>query len=331
MLKRDMQGGLMRRLLWICALTLAAFTSALPAAAQPVAGTPLFKHEVRDRLGRMVTYYASRPKQPSPVLLMVQGSGCSPVLVQQAGQTSSTIFGLMPFAADERFTVVAVEKPFADPAPRDGTAEKCSLAFNRDFTAERWLVALRAALDDVLKQPFADERRIAVFGASEGAVMASLLAGRDRRITDAVVINGSGTTQLFDFIALAYDQCFDRTRCISDIEQQVAEIRRYPLAADRFAWGHPYQRWTSFFGVDPGAELVNSGARIYWALGTADQSVPALSQEIALAKLMVAGKDVTVRRVPGADHSLMPPGRPDYAALDRELRTALQWILDARR
>jgi acetyl esterase/lipase len=105
----------------------------------------------------------------------------------------------------------------------------------------------------------------------------------------------------------------------------MAAIRAAPDSADQFAWGHPYRHWSSFFGVEPGDELVRSRARVYLAFGTADISTPPLSQEVAVAKLMAAGRDVTVRRVPDADHSLIAPGE-DLSALDREYRRALDWF-----
>jgi len=295
---------------------------------QPVAGTPLLLHKVRDRLGRTVTYYSSQAKQPAPILLLIQGSGCTTILHSQNGSTFSTLFGLFPLAAAGEFNVVAVEKPFADPAAAGGTAENCGKSFNEDFMAESWLIALQAALTDARHGSTVDRSRTVVLGVSEGAVMASLLAGRDPRVTDAIVISGSGTTQLFDFIARRYDQCFDRTACLADVESQTKAINADPHSATRFAWGHPFKRWSSFFMVDPGGELVRSRARVYVVLGTSDDIVPPLSQEITVARLLAAGRSVTVSRVAEGNHSLMRPGDSDFSGLDGEIRRALQWARD---
>ncbi|HET9471528.1 MAG TPA: hypothetical protein VFO24_10515, partial [Usitatibacter sp.] len=96
------------------------------------------------------------------------------------------------------------------------------------------------------------------------------------------------------------------------------------------AWGHPYKRWSSFFRVDPGDELVRSKARVYIAFGTADESTPALSEEVAIAKLRLAGRDVTVRRVPNAGHSLSDSVRTSFQDMDREFRAALAWFRQGR-
>lgn len=299
-------------------------------AQSTVPGTPLERREVEDSLGRKITYYISQPKRaPAPILLMLQGSGCARVINEQRGSSFSTVFNLIPFAQAGQFTVVAIEKPHSMTAGQGGSAgssRQCSAEFNEDFTAERWLVAIRAALDDAKKAAWVDARRTLVFGSSEGAVMGSLLAGQDSSVTDVVSISGSGTTQLFDFIVLAYQHCFNSAECLADVDRNLKDINSDPNSATRFAWGHAYKRWTSFFRVDPGAELLRSKARVYMAFGTADQNVPALSAEHAVARLRIAGRDVTVRRIPDAGHSLARSSDGNWTSLDKEFRAALDWF-----
>jgi pimeloyl-ACP methyl ester carboxylesterase len=298
------------------------------ATCQPIAGTPLERREVVDELGRTVTYYNSRPKAAvAPVLLMLQGSGCMRILNTQGNNTFSTLFNLVPFATEGRFSVVAVEKPHAGRTTgSSGTAAECTPEFNDDFTAERWLVALRAALNDARTLPWADKTRTLAFGFSEGAVMAGLLASHDASITDVVSISGSGTTQLFDFIALAYRRCFDTSVCLAEIDRNVQAIQRAPDSSTEMAWGHPHKRWTSFFRIDQGEELLRSKARVYMAFGTADVNVPALSAEVAVAKLRVAGRNPTVRRIPNGTHVLSDNSQGGMRDLDREFRAALDWF-----
>lgn len=156
--------------------------------------------------------------------------------------------------------------------------------------------------------------------------MAGMLAGRDDSITDVISIGGSGTTQLFDFVALAYKRCFDASACIADIDRNVQAIQQTPNSSTDFAWGHPHKRWTSFFRIDPGEELVRSKARVYLAFGTADDNVPALSAELAVARLRLAGRNVTVRRVPNAGHMLSDSVQGNLRDTDREFRAALNWF-----
>jgi pimeloyl-ACP methyl ester carboxylesterase len=263
---------------------------------------------------------------------MIQGSGCDTIVRTGSGGTYSTFFNLLPFAGEGRFTVLAVEKPFAGMAPgsENGTAKGCSREFNADFTAESWAVALEAAVAAARHLPWVDHKRTLLFGVSEGAGMAALLAGRDKNVTDVVSIGGSGTTQIYDFIIGSYRDCPDDVPpCVAEVEKQVRAIAADPDSSTSFAWGHPFRRWTSFFKLDPAESLLRSRARVYLAFGLEDRSVPPLAQELTAARLLSQGRDVTVRRVPGAGHGLMAPNAPDFNSLDKETRAALDWFWQA--
>lgn len=324
-----------RRVTALCATTFASVLMHQPVKAAedgPVPGTPFIRHIIRDDIGRSITYYVSRPRTTAPILMMIQGSGCASIINGQPGPVYSTLFNLVPFAAEGRFTVVAVEKPFAGETRTNtpGTANSCKPEFNADFTAERWLQALQASLNDARKSPWVDHKRTAVLGVSEGAVMSTMLAAKDAGVTDVIAISGSGTTQLYDFFAQAYRTCFDVSNCLAKVEDTVRAIAADPENPSRFAWGHPFKRWTSFFRVDPGEQLLKSKARVYLAFGTNDHAVPALSQEVAVAKLLAAGRNVTVRRVADADHSLRQTGATNLDDLDDVERAALDWFWQAQ-
>jgi predicted esterase len=236
------------------------------------------------------------------------------------------MFNLLKYAAEGKFTVIAVEKPFAATSAQPGSAQNCSLGFNADFTAESWHRALQTALADARNATWVDHSRTLVFGSSEGAVMAAVLAASDPSITDVIAFSGSGTTQLFDFVAQAYRSCFDVAACLNEIQANVTAIMADPHSSTSFAWGHPYKRWNSFFSIDAGELLLKSKARVYIAMGTADDAVPAISQELAVAKLVLGRRDVTVRRVVNGTHSLNQREARNWDDLDREQRTALEWF-----
>lgn len=310
-----------------------AAQSAEPDTSGLIAGTSFERQLIKDGTGRKITYYISRPKTvPAPIMLMIQGSGCVPIIIERPGGAYSTLFDMLPFGQEGRFAVVVVEKPFAANANAQNPSadQPCSAEFNKDFTADSWLQALRASVQDARKSPWVDQKRTLVLGHSEGAVMATMLAASDARITDVVAIGGSGTTQLYDFIVHAYHACFDVPRCLADVENNVRAIAKNPNSSIEFAWGHPFKRWSSFFRIDPSEELLRSKSRVYIAFGTADNAVPALSQEIIVAKLLAAGRDVTVRRVPDADHSLRQTGATNFGDLDKEYRAALDWFWKAK-
>lgn len=322
------------RVLCIIALGSALVHHPVRAAVDgAVPGTPFIRNVIQDDTGRHVTYYMSRPRSPNaPILLMIQGSGCARVLNHHPGSAYSTLFNLVPFAVEGKFTVIAVEKPFSGEKKGNtpGMANACSPEFNADFTAERWGQALQASLTDARNASWVDRKRTLVLGTSEGAVMAAMLAAQDKLITDVVAISGSGTSQLYDFFAQAYRTCFDVSKCLANVENTVRAIAADPDSSTQFAWGHPFKRWTSFFRVDPGEQLLKSNARIYLAFGTNDNAVPALSQEVAVARLMAAGRNVTVRRIADGDHSLRQSGATHLNELDTVQRAALDWFWQAK-
>jgi pimeloyl-ACP methyl ester carboxylesterase len=294
-----------------------------------VRGTPLYLYSLKDGLGQPITFYVSRPKSKrAPLLLMIQGSGCVPVMAIRPSGTYSTLFDFLPFAKDGQFAVMAVEKPYDGivNGGNPGTALPCSRRFDRNFSAETWLSALQAALDAARRLPWIDRKRTLVFGISEGATMASLLAAHDRYVTDVVMIGGSGTTQVYDFVVSAYQRCSDVPKCLAHLYGKVRDIYAHPDSATRFAWGHPYKRWASFIRIDPAEELLHSNARVYWAFGSDDTATPPLSAEVGIARLRVTNHDLTVRRVDGANHMLMKNGQYDFVSTDKEFRAALKWF-----
>lgn len=295
-------------------------------AGKPVPGSSFTAYEVSLPGGRSTTYYLSRAKDvDAPLLVMIQGSGCDAVINVQGDSSYSTIFNLFIYAQEQQFSVMAVEKPYAGVVQNEGQ-RGCSSKFYDDFSAESWLSALSGGIEDARKKLGGKAKRTLVMGASEGATMAALLASHEEKISDVILIGASGTTQIFDFIARDYDKCFDVSKCLGVLDDELSEIYLDPLSTNKFKWGHTHKRWSSFFKVDPSNELLKSDARLYLVFGTADDATPPISQEIIYAKMKAAGKDITVRRVADAGHGLMGPYDQTMDGLDRELRSALNWF-----
>ncbi|MEA1651754.1 hypothetical protein UAJ10_22405 [Nitrospirillum sp. BR 11164] len=331
-----MRGWMVRLALmgWACMACEAAV--AAPSAGTAVPGWPVLEHHVTDTLGRDITYYLSIPQgPPRPLAIIVQGSGCAALFHDTDGRKSTRFFALGAALKDGRFTVLAVDKPHAGLAEgakgagaKGAGAEGCDARFNQDFTAERWLTALQAALADARAQSGVDAARTLAFGHSEGAVMAALLAGRDPTITDVAAFGAGGPTPLFDIIAFAYlggGWAHVGRDGLDGLADQVRAINADPDNATTFVWGHPYRRWSSFLRVSATEELRRSKARVYLAGGTEDQATPLLSLELTAATLLADGRDITLRRIPGADHSLaVTPG--STAETGAEYARAFAWF-----
>ncbi|WP_312510769.1 alpha/beta fold hydrolase [Massilia sp.] len=259
-----------------------------------------------------VSYYLSPPKKRSPLVLFVQGSGCTaPFSGLGTANRSASIFPYVGLAMSGRFAVMAVDKPYQlterQDTPPNGALE-CSADFNKHYSYDSWLATLRQALQHALARPDVDPRRVLVVGMSEGGVLASGLARAMPEVGAVALVGSSGTTQLYDMIASTYQSSgsdADKLKELQSIEATVQQIMAEPDSVSKFAWGHTYRRWSSFLSQSPADNLLQSKARVYIASGMQDKSVPILSSEAMYAQLRMRGRDVTMVRVPGGSHDLL--------------------------
>jgi len=283
--------------------------------------------------GPPVKFYLSKTAQPRPLVLYIQGSGCTPAFIDMGGgNMGSTVFSLTTTAHRGQYAVMIVDKPFAPPRFGDGTATHCPAAFNEFFSADAWVRQIRTAYAEARKAPWVDTRRALVIGISEGATVAASLASKERSLTDVALVGATGPTQLFDFMAKAYAEPGDdaaRLAQIQAVEQQLSAIRKDPDNGAAFAWGHSYKRWSSFLKISSIDALQHSAARIYLASGMADRSVPVQSTEVLYDTLLIEGRDITFRRIPGAGHGLIPDDgdfNASMPALEGEFARMLSWF-----
>lgn len=325
-------------ILAVLAIMGSASRSYADPASAPAAVRPLYEdmgfeqHQVTDALGRRVTYYLAHSTKPAPILLAIQGSGCDqlfPTARNDRGVYDSWAT-VVRSAVGDRFTVLAVEKPFAQPrqaSPRMG--EACGRSFNADFSADRWLVALRAALKDAEASPWVAKGGVFVLGHSEGAPMAALVASHDAEVTGLAYFAGPGDTQVYDALLAAYERGKSPTEQVESLEKTEAQIKiilSHPVDTNHFAWGHTFLRWSSFYKLSTLDDLRQSKARVYLASATADQNVPFWSTQIAAARLLADGRDFHNRILPEGDHSFRRPEDKDSSGLAAEYRRALDWL-----
>ena len=279
-----------------------------------------------------IRYVISRPSQRLPLVLYIQGSGCIPPFIGLGTPNrAATIFSWVPLAQQAHYAVMAVDKPYQPEGQvqgQQGPALACPKAFNDYFSYDRWLAVLVQAVRHASTLSYVDTRRVLVIGISEGATMAAGLARALPEVTDVALVGGSGPTQLFDFAANIYRADADDTqklRRLQELDATLGDINTDPASTEKFAWGHTYLRWSSFFAQSSTDNLSHSKARVYLASGMQDDSVPILSTEVMYAQLRAQGRDVTFRRVPAANHSLQAQGQP-FPEVQKEYDSIMQWF-----
>lgn len=307
----------------------------------------LARYTTTDSLGRTITLYVSDPPAPAesgaappdlPIALFVQGSGCQSCFLDREGRIVVGN-GIGPIFRDFRDScrLVFVEKPgvaYLDQPSRPGGVDGASREFLEEHTLDRWATAILASLNAALRLPGVDPSRVLVFGHSEGGLVACRVAAMSDRVTHVANLAGGGTTQLYDLIALARRGEFYQHVSQDDPEARVAALLRDwdqvladPMSVDKQFLGHPNRRWSTFLASSPMEELHDTDARVFLAQGTADTAVAVESFDALYAWLAAHGRDVTARRINGADHSFSTPEEQPGAGWTGVMLAVRDWFI----
>ncbi|MCB9850355.1 MAG: alpha/beta fold hydrolase [Phycisphaerales bacterium] len=312
--------GLLCRGSIVTLVTLAAVSVGMAAEGIHVPGQPFSGYTTTDRLGRSITYYLSEAPAdapPKPLIVYVQGSGAGSLFQRYGDRVVPALGeGSVVDVAGDRARVLVVEKPgvalygempHGDPGPE--LAEFC-----KEHTLDRWAAAIAAALDTVRKLPGIDGNRILVMGHSEGGLVACRVAADNPCVTHVATLAGGGATQLVDLIELVRRGDFgkglgdDPDERVRQFIEMWREVLADPDSAEKMFMGHPHRRWSTFLATSPMEELVKTNARTFVGQGQNDQAVWPASADVLYGQLLSRGKDVTLRRVAGADHSFAQVG-----------------------
>jgi len=151
----------------------------------------------------------------------------------------------------------------------DGPPDYCG-----PFTQDATMVAV----DFLRRQPFVDSKRVALYGYSRGAIVASMVATRDSRL--AAVVLGAGAYDFFSWYPTP----------LPGID---ANIR-----LETGASAEAFRARSAIYHVDKirAAVLVLHGAQ--------DERIPVRQAELFSEKLKASGVAVTLRIFPGARHGI---------------------------
>ncbi len=133
---------------------------ALAAAEDyPVGDKPFRRYVAKGTDGQRITFYLSTQQSashPVPLIVWIQGTGCSSQFVSVDGRMSRGLQGVLYSVARGRARILAVEKPgveFLDDPPDDGDAGACRPGFRTEFTLDRWATTIADAIQTAQKMP----------------------------------------------------------------------------------------------------------------------------------------------------------------------------------
>ena len=305
--------------------------SALAAAEDyPVADKPFRRYVAEGRDGQRITFYLSTQQassHPVPLIVWVQGTGCSSQFVSVGGRMSRGLQGVLYAVARGRARILAVEKPgveFLDDHPDDSDVSACRPEFRAEFTLDRWAKTIADAIQAAQKLPGVDTSKTLVIGISEGGIVAMRVSNVSPVVTHAASLSGGGPVYLFHMAE------FMRSKGL-DAEKEVyacwSDILKDPDSDTKFCWGQTYRQWSSFMKTSVIAEALKSHAHLYFAHGTADTQQTIAGFDVLRAELAAKQREAVFERIDGADHALDLPNQKVPEGLEAVFGRVENWFL----
>ncbi len=253
--------------------------------------------------------YVERDDEPRPVVVLLQGSGCTPLFFTfPMGMGSSLIFLSQLRERDHPVHYVTVEKrgvesfgprPEGDP----GTAEGCSEEYLEGLAKPLRVQDVVDAIEALSDEPWAEQ--ILVAGHSEGVAIASGVAAQlDDQLTAVGLFSSAGPSQLADFAMYSH-----RTGDASEVSETFDDILQLTTEPDELdSWGgHPVERWTSF-AVDttPLEDLRDTSVPVFVTHGTEDRASAIESADVFVVELLRTDsqRPLSYLRLHDVDHGL---------------------------
>jgi len=305
--------------------------SALAVAEDyPVGDKPFRRYVVEGRDGHRITFYLSTqeaPSHPLPLIVWVQGTGCSSQYVRVGEKLSRGLQGILNSVASGRARVLTVEKPgveFLDDPPDDGDAHACRPEFLAEFTLDRWATTIADAIQAAQKLPGVDASKTLVIGISEGGIVAVRVSNVLPQVTHAASLSGGGPVYLFHMAEFMRSKQLDPEK---EVYACWSDILKEPDSATKFCWGQTYRQWSSFMKTSVIAESLQSHALLYFVHGTADAQQAIAGFDVLRAELAAKRRDAVFERIEDADHALDLPNQKVPEGLEAVFGRVVDWFV----
>ena len=323
----------MYRFLVAIALVLPAWLS---AAAQTesgrlVNGQPFREYSTIDELGRKVRFYVSEPQLPNdkvPLVVYVQGTGCSSHFTRRNGQVLKGVHSLVYDVLRGRARVAVVEKPGVEPFDDPGNRpmqESCRPEFFYEHTLDRWAEAIAAAIRSAHALAGVDDSRTLALGISEGAMVAVRVSNVLPSVTHAASLAGGGPNHMYVLAEYVRRRGLDPQEIVYGCWR---EVQTDPQSTTKFCLDHPFRHWSGFHRTSLIEESLKSSAKLYFAQGSADEQTFIAGFDMMRAELAAKGRSAVFERLEGAGHSMDLPSQVAPEGLLAVFERLASWFLD---
>ncbi len=296
----------------------------------PVGDKPFRRYVADGSNGERITFYLSTQQassHPVPLIVWVQGTGCSSQFVSDGKRMSGGLQGVLYSLARGRARILAVEKPgveFLDYPPDDSNARTCRPEFLAEYTLDRWAATIADAIRAAQKLPGVDPSKTLVIGVSEGGIVAMRVSNVSPLVTHVASLSGGGPVYLFHLAEFMRNQHLDAEK---EVYACWSEILKDPDSDTKFCWGQTYRQWSSFMKTSIIAEALKSHALLYFAHGTADTQNSITGFDVLRAELAAKQRYAVFERIEGADHALDLPNQKVPEGLEAVFGRVVDWFL----
>lgn len=323
----------MYRLLVAIALVLPAWLSAAAPteSGRSINGQPFREYSTIDVLGRKVTFYVSEPELPDdklPLVVYVQGTGCSSHFTRRNGQVLAGAHRLVYDVLRGRARVAVVEKPGVEPFDDPGNRpmqESCRPEFFYEHTLDRWSEAIAAAIRSAHALPGVDDSSTLALGISEGGMVAVRVSSLLPSVTHAASLAGGGPNHMYVFAEYLRRRGLDPQELVYDCWR---EVQTDPQSTTKFCLDHSFRHWSGFYRTSLIEECLKSTAKLYLAHGSADEQNFVGGFDMMRAELAAQGRGAVFERLEGAGHSMDLPSQVAPEGLLAVFERLASWFLD---
>jgi alpha-beta hydrolase superfamily lysophospholipase len=289
----------------------------IAAALYFASGPAVLARETRvlDRAdGSQITFHLDRKagKGRQSAILLMQGSGCDPVA------SNARVTSVAPLVAPGDAVITIEKYGVASGEGQAGLVDGCSRNYWAGNTLQQRVIDAAQVVSQLRREKWWN-RRLIIFGGSEGGAVAAMLAPLVPE-TKAVIIYSSGIgVPVGELIRAAVP-----SPVAAEAPKIFAEAKANPTGERRWA-GASYRWWADAVGITPARMLLQTTAPILLIHGTRDQSAPVATARATRDLLVRHGKaNLTYREYEGYDHFMRDAAGADHRP--SVLKDAAAWL-----